>query len=97
MRYLKVRGAARRVPTTVEDMEDIGPRGDREDALLGACSNSNINHIRAAEQDGKTSRRSKRASQALRRGEWAADRKTLQEKIEYVMITSPVCPMVGGR
>lgn len=95
MRYLKVRGAQRRIPSTVEGVEDIRPRGDREEQILGACSNSYQHNVWKAEQDGKTNRRGKRAVQTLYNRTGGSGGKTLQEKIEHILITSPCCPMVG--
>lgn len=95
VRYLKVRGAPRRVPTTVEGVEDVRPCGDREEQMVGACSNSYQHHVREALQDGQVNRRGKRASSTLYRSQQSTGGQTLQEKIERILITSPVCPMVG--
>lgn len=95
MRYLKVRGAPRRIPAAVEGLEDVGPSGYREEQILGACSNGNQQHFREAEQDGKINRRGKRAVQTLYSRAWGSGGKTLQEKIEHILVTSPCCPMVG--
>jgi hypothetical protein len=94
-KYLKIRGASRRIPVPVTNVEDIGPRGEGQIDLVGACGYDYQSDIRAAVKDGTTSRRGKRAVENLHHRPQPNRGPSIIQKIEKIMLEHPVCPMVG--
>lgn len=93
--FIKVRGSARRVPVSTSRVEINRPRGTGEVELVGGCGLNYKYDVSSAVEDGTTHRRGKRAVSHLRQHSQPQGGQGIIQKMEKVLMSSPVCPMIG--